>query len=71
MEYVVFVIIIGLIVIYVSNAANIEKEQMEKLSMITRTCPPHKWNWEEQPGIDPPVYFIRCQRCKMLPSTDH
>jgi hypothetical protein len=32
-----------------------------------KACPPHRWAWEEQIGIDPPVYYIRCQRCRRLP----
>lgn len=31
-----------------------------------KVCPPHKWRWEEQPGLDN-TWFMRCQRCMKTP----
>lgn len=32
-----------------------------------KVCPLHDWAWEEQIGVEPPTFFIRCQRCRRLP----
>jgi len=42
-----------------------DKPKTEKVPE-ERACPPHKWAWEDQIGMEG-VTLIRCQRCRRLP----
>lgn len=37
-----------------------------KLAIPEKACPPHKWNWLDQPGMEN-TYYMMCMRCKKTP----
>lgn len=64
------IIIVCFIAVVINSFSYKEPEQIENPRFKEKFCPPHRWEWEEQPGFDKPVYFIRCQRCRRLPGWD-
>lgn len=39
--------------------------------VIEKVCPPHKWDWVKQPGIEEAIFYIRCQKCRRLPGYEN
>ena len=64
--------IIWLMLIGIRIGAYLDKKNNKNVPnlVVEKACPPHKWAWEDQPGVEPATYFIRCQRCKRLPGFD-
>jgi hypothetical protein len=46
--------------------AKAKKSSPEIIIIPEKFCPPHRWKWEEQPGMEN-TCFMRCQRCRRLP----
>lgn len=43
------------------------KKDIPKIPIMPeKFCPPHRWKWIEQPGMEN-TYFMRCLRCKKTP----
>lgn len=61
------IIVIWIMLIGIRISAHMEKKYRESNPVIPeKACPPHKWRWEEQPGMEN-TCFIRCQRCMRMP----
>lgn len=45
-----------------------EKSEFKPIP-VEKICPPHKWLWEEQIGMEG-TFYIRCQVCRRLPGWD-
>ena len=61
-------IIIWVFIIALKVGAYLDKKSKNgsKLVIQEKFCPPHKWLWEEQIGMEG-TFYIRCQRCRRLP----
>lgn len=68
MDFSIFIIVgVVFFVIYVTNMMDKKLASKYKNSEVKeKICPPHKWRYEDQPGLED-VSFIRCQLCKKTP----
>jgi hypothetical protein len=48
---------------------NLAKKYAKEVVPKEKTCPPHKWSFVEQPGLEN-TYFTRCTICKMIPGQE-
>jgi hypothetical protein len=63
---------IAIFVGFILFASHLNSKVDQKLKVtqekpLDKSCPPHKWRYEDQPGVEG-VSFIRCQICKKTPS---
>jgi hypothetical protein len=61
--YGVLVVIVLLFVVNITK--NHFNKTPKKIDSTDRNCPPHKWDFELQPGMEN-VYYTRCKLCKKL-----
>lgn len=54
---------------YFSTKSDRKKEERELESEILKRCPPHKWRFEDQPGM-PGCTYIKCTACEMIPGAE-
>ena len=63
-------ILAGFILFAAYFGAKVDKKVKNKSvfeELKEKSCPPHKWRYEDQPGMEN-VSFIKCQRCLKTPS---
>ena len=62
---VIWVIIVGIrIGTYMEEQA--KKDGPKMPAVPEKACPPHSWNWYDQPGMEK-VSYLWCKRCKKTP----
>jgi hypothetical protein len=62
------VILVGILLVVVYFISRVDEKAKEKLveAPKDKVCPPHKWRYEDQPGMEE-ISFIRCQICMKMP----
>lgn len=66
MEFVIAAIVVFLVMRFLSEAAERDRESVFKT--VVKQCPPHKWSWKPKP--DGVGEYISCEACKMIPGRD-
>jgi hypothetical protein len=71
-EQIFIIVVIAIIwAILIANVVGNTVNKKIEGPIQEKVCPPHKWAWEEQIGVEPAVHYIRCQRCRRLPGWDN
>lgn len=63
------VIVIWLFIVG-SEIGSFLDRKIDKKKIVEKACPPHRWLSKEQIGM-PGTWFIRCQRCRVLPGWEN
>lgn len=63
--------VIWIMIIASKIGAHLDKKRMKDYPVKPKEkcCPPHKWRFVEQPGMDK-TYFTRCDICNMIPGQE-
>jgi hypothetical protein len=64
-SFVLLASVVLIVVYFVSKTDNKLKDKLTE-KPLDKVCPPHKWRYEDQPGMEE-VSFIRCQICMKTP----
>jgi hypothetical protein len=62
----IIISIVFLVIFLVNKMDQRMAEKHSEKEIKEKNCPPHKWRYEDQPGMEN-VCFLRCQLCKKTP----
>jgi hypothetical protein len=48
---------------------NLAKKYAKEVVPVEKRCPAHKWQYNEQPGVQD-AYYMRCEWCGMIPGQE-
>lgn len=65
MDVVIMVILVFVIVSIVTRSSRTMETKIAEAQRIREQCPPHKWTYRKQPGMD--HEYMICQTCGMFP----
>ena len=67
-KFLLFVMLVSWLFIMGTRIGRKMDNKIDKLKEVKeKRCPAHKWEWEQQIGVEPPVFYMRCQWCRRLP----
>ena len=73
MDFIVFLLIIGFVIIVATNMRKAEEQYKDSIRIMKKECPPHQWFWQDivdQSGNKQGERIV-CKRCGPLSkSTD-
>ncbi len=67
-NFIMILTIVWFFVLAIRVGMYLDKKAIEKYSnrIQEKACPPHRWEWLEQPGLEN-TYYMKCKRCEKTP----